>query len=179
MLSMKLPLLLLLAILLTAAADRRVTAGPPKLEGDMAAGEGPSWDPAGYLYFVGQNRISRRALHGEVEVYRETEGPNGSLVDPEGRLLVTEAGGRRVTRTERNGAVTVLADRYEGKRFNSPNDLALDSKGRVYFTDPRYGRRDTMELPVEGVYRIDAPQSVTRILGPPDVDRPNGILVSP
>ena len=65
---------------------------------------------------------------------------------PKGRLLVAEAGARRVTRTERDGTITVLADRYEGKRFNSPNDLALDSKGRVYFTDPRYGRRDTMEM---------------------------------
>ncbi len=174
------PALLAMALLPAIAASRRATAGPPKLEGDMAANEGPSWDPAGYLYFVGGNRISRRALNGAVEIYRDNVGgPNGSLVDPEGRLLVTEAGARRVTRTERNGAITVLAERYEGKRFNSPNDLALDSRGRVYFTDPRYGRRDTMEMQVEGVYRIDAPQLVTRILGAPDVDRPNGILVSP
>jgi gluconolactonase len=174
----------LLLLLLSAApgdgADRRVTAGPPKLEGEMAAGEGPSWDPAGYLYFVGQERISRRSINGKVEIYRDhVAGPNGSLVDPEGRLLVTEAGARRVTRTERDGSITVLAERYEGKRFNSPNDLALDSKGRIYFTDPRYGRRDTMEMQIEGVYRIEGPQSVTRILGAPDIDRPNGILVSP
>ena len=73
------------------------------------------------------------------EVVRETQGPNGSLVDPEGRLIVTEAGARRVTRTEADGSVTVLAETYEGKRLNSPNDLALDSRGRIYFTDPRYG----------------------------------------
>jgi gluconolactonase len=174
--------LLALLLLITPgfAAERRATTGAPKLEGDMMAGEGPSWDPAGYLYFVGGNRISRLALNGKPEVFREpVGGPNGSLVDPEGRLLVTEAGARRVTRTERDGTITVLADRYEGKRFNSPNDLALDSKGRVYFTDPRYGRRDTMEMTIEGVYRIDAPGKVSLILAAPDIDRPNGILVSP
>ena len=175
-----LPVGFVLLLFTAGAAERRVTAGAPKLEGEMSAGEGPSWDPAGYLYFVGDDRISRRTLDGKVEIYRDkVGGPNGSLVDPEGRLLVTEAGARRVTRTERNGDVTVLAERYEGKRFNSPNDLALDSRGRIYFTDPRYGNRNSMEMQVEGVYRIDGPQAVTRILGRPDVDRPNGILVSP
>jgi gluconolactonase len=173
-------LLFVVSMLPADAAGRRITVSAPKLEGDVGAGEGPSWDPAGYLYFVGQNRISRRTPDGKVEVYRDNAGgPNGSLVDPEGRLLVTEATARRVTRTERDGTITVLAERYEGKRFNSPNDLAIDSKGRVYFTDPRYGRRDSMEMQVEGVYRIDGPQTVTRILEAPAVDRPNGILVSP
>jgi gluconolactonase len=89
-----------------------------------------------------------------------------------------------VIRIERDGSVTVLADNYEGKKFNSPNDVSIDSQGRLYFTDPRYGRRDTMEIldgngkQVEGVYRIDAPGKVTRIIGS-EVERPNGILVSP
>ena len=65
-----------------------------------------------------------------------------------------ESGRRRVTRLEPNGELTVLADNYEGKRFNSPNDLAIDKQGRIYFSDPRYGRRDDMEVP-EAVYRID------------------------
>ena len=174
---------LLFALLLTlplSPAGRRVTAGPPKLEGEMAAEEGPSWDPAGYLYFVGSNRVSRLPLNGKPEIVRDpVPGANGTLLDPEGRLLVAEAGARRVTRTDHSGAVAVLANRYQGKRLNSPNDLALDSKGRIYFTDPRYGKRDSMELSEEGVYRIDTPQQVTRILAAPDVDRPNGILVSP
>jgi gluconolactonase len=171
----------LLALTLPALAADRVTTGPPKLEADnVSAGEGPSWGPDGYLYFVGGNRISRWKPGGAVEIFRDNVGgPNGSVFDREGRLLVTEAGARRVTRTERDGTITVLAERYEGKRFNSPNDLAIDSKGRIYFTDPRYGRRDTMELPFEAVYRIDAPGQVTRILAAPDIDRPNGILVSP
>jgi gluconolactonase len=170
----------ILFLLLTSTLPaQKVTVSPPKLEGDMNAGEGPSWHPDGWLYFVGNNRISRWKPGGTAEVVRETQGPNGSLVDPQGRLLVTEAGARRVTRTERDGSLTVLAETYEGKRFNSPNDLALDSRGRIYFTDPRYGRRDSMEMTVEGVYRIDAPGKVARILGADDVDRPNGILVSP
>jgi gluconolactonase len=169
--------LLLLALPLLAAGP--VTTGPPKLEGEMAAGEGPSWDPAGYLYFVGANRITRRDAAGKVEVYRAPAGgANGTLIDPERRLLVCEALARRVTRTERDGSITVLAARYEGKRFNSPNDLSIDSRGRIYFTDPRYGNRDNMEMRVEGVYRIDAPGKVTRIIAG-EVDRPNGILVSP
>ncbi len=170
--------ILLLPIL--HAADSRVTTGPPKLEGEMAAGEGPAWDPAARcLYFVGQNRITRWLPGARPETFREVDGPNGLLIDFQGRLIVAEAGGRRVTRTERDNSIVVLAESYEGKRLNSPNDLAIDSRGRVYFTDPRYGRRDTMELAVEGVYRIDAPGQIVRILGAPPVQRPNGILVSP
>ena len=88
-----------------------------------------------------------------------------------------------MTRTEKDGTLTVLADNYEGRKLNSPNDLSIDSKGRIYFTDPRYGRMDTMEIKdeagqlVEGVYRIDAPGKITRILTH-EVERPNGILVS-
>jgi gluconolactonase len=170
---------LLLAPIL-AAADNPATAGPPKLEADNAgAGEGPSWDPSGWLYFSGQNRISRWRPGGPLEVVREGAGTNGTLRDPQGRLVTNESGARRVTRTELDGSIVVLADNYEGKRFNSPNDLAIDSRGRIYFTDPRYGRRDTMEMTVEGVYRIDAPGKVVRILGTPELERPNGILVSP
>lgn len=156
-----------------------LTAGAPRFEGDFAAGEGPSWDPKGYLYFVGRNRISRLTPQGKVEVFREPAGgANGTLIDPQGRLVVTEAGARRVTRTEADGSITVLADSYQGKRFNSPNDLTMDSKGRIYFSDPRYGKRETMEMSEEGVYRIDAPGKVTRVLGK-EVDRANGVLVSP
>ncbi|HUS36124.1 MAG TPA: SMP-30/gluconolactonase/LRE family protein, partial [Verrucomicrobiae bacterium] len=70
-----------------------------------------------------------------------------------------------------------LADSFEGKKFNSPNDLTIDSKGRIYFTDPRYGKRDTMEMKEEAVYRINGPGKVVRIIT--ELERPNGILVSP
>jgi gluconolactonase len=152
--------------------------------GNVGAGEGPAWHPSRNLYFTGGNRISRRDSTGQTSIFREPSGgANGLLFDLQGRLVVCEAGNRRVTRTESDGKITVLTEQYEGKKFNSPNDLTLDSKGRIYFTDPRYGKRDTMEIRdargelVEGVYRIDAPGQVTRIITH-ETSRPNGILVS-
>jgi sugar lactone lactonase YvrE len=149
------------------------------------AGEGPAWHaPSQSLYFVGDNRITRFDSNGTSQVFREPSGgANGLLFDRQGRLVACEASSRRVTRTELDGTITVLADRYTGKRFNSPNDLTIDSKGRIYFTDPRYGSRDTMEMRdaggrlIEGVYRIDAPGKVQRILGL-ELERPNGVLIS-
>jgi gluconolactonase len=172
------------------AAAEKITTGPPKLVVDAGAQEGPSWDPAGWLYFVGRNQVSRLDLHGgamqgKVDVFLDkVANPNTSVVDTQGRVLVCEAAGRRVTRTGKDGVTEVLADNYEGKKLNSPNDISLDSKGRIYFTDPRYGRMDDLEIKdsdgkfIEGVYRIDAPGKVTRILTH-EVERPNGLLVSP
>ena len=150
----------------------------PKQLLSSGAGEGPAWKPGEGLFFSGGGKITRYGMDGQVTVFREASGgSNGLLWDPAGRLIVCEAGNRRVTRTELDGRITVLADNFEGKKFNSPNDLTLDSKGRIYFSDPRYGKRDTMELK-EAVYRIDAPGKVTRVLAE-EVDRPNGIFVSP
>ena len=152
--------------------------------GDIDAREGPVWHPRGVLYFTGNNRITQRDTAGNVSVYREDAGANGLLVDHQGRLLVCESRARRVTRTEQDGGTTVLAEGYDGMRFNSPNDLTMDSKGRIYFSDPRYGSRSGMEMHdhagrlVEGVYRIDAPGQVVRAIAH-EVDRPNGLLVSP
>ena len=192
-----------------AAENSPIARGEkPKQLNTTRAGEGPAWHaPSFDLYFTGGDRITRFDATGASHVFREPSGgANGLLFDHQGRLVVCEAANRRVTRTEADGAITVLADSYpltrpsgtpspsEGKRnrvrgsrrmkFNSPNDLTIDSKGRIYFTDPRYGPRDTMELRdekgnlVEGVYRIDAPGKVQRITGT-GVERPNGIIVSP
>jgi gluconolactonase len=88
-------------------------------------------------------------------------------------------GGRRVTRTDlTTNSYVVLTDRFAGQRYNSPNDICVDGHGRVYFTDPRYGDRSDMEMDIEGVYRIDRDSRVTRILGQPAVQRPNGIAVT-
>lgn len=150
----------------------------------QGAGEGPAWHPDGYLLASGDGHIRKHAPGGGVETYREGAGSNGLLLEPDFRLVVCESSRRRVTRIERDGTVTVLADQYEGRRFNTPNDLTRDSKGRIYFSDPRYGPRDDMELRdaqgrlVEGVYRIDAPGRVVRVLAG-EVERPNGLLVSP
>lgn len=166
------------------AAAEKVTTGPPTLVAETGAREGPSWDPFnGILYFVFGNNVNRLNKQGQVEAFRtDATSAGASLVDPQGRVLACE--GRRVTRMEKDGTLTILADNYEGSKLNSPNDLALDSKGRIYFTDPRYGRRDTMEIKdssgqlVEGVYRIDAPGRITRIITH-EVDRPTGFLSRP
>jgi len=150
------------------------------------AGEGPAWSASSRsLYFTGGNRITRLDADGTPHVFREpSRGANGLLFDQQGRLAVCEAANRRVTRTEADGRITVLANSYQGMKFNSPNDLTVDSKGRIYFSDPRYGPRDTMEMRdadgklVEGVYRIDAPGEVERVITH-EVERPNGLLVSP
>lgn len=171
-----------LSVILIAAA---LVASPPIDHGKIGAGEGPAWHPDRYLLFTGGGRITKRDRSGKVSVFREDAGgANGLLFDHDGRLIVCEASRRRVTRTERDGTITVLADNYRGSRFNTPNDLTIDSRGRIYFTDPRYGSRANMEMRdengriVEGVYRIDAPGKVTRVIAH-EVDRPNGILVAP
>jgi gluconolactonase len=154
--------------------------------GLIGAGEGPAWKD-GSLYFTDGRHINRMDERGRTTVFRDeahAHAANGLMFDRQGRLIACESKARRVTRTERNGTITVLADRYRARRFNSPNDLTMDSKGRIYFTDPRYGPRTDMEIRdeqgrlLEGVYRIDAPRNVTRV-AVQGIERPNGILVSP
>jgi gluconolactonase len=161
-----------------------------KIEGAVAFTEGPAWHPSGNVYFteIVGNRIMRRDPNGVMHVYRQPSGrANGLAFDRQGRLIACEGGGeggnRRVTRTEANGTITVLADRYQGKRFNSPNDLVVDSNNRIFFSDPRYGDRSDLEMvddsgrPIEGVYRIDDDGQVTRIIAH-QVARPNGLAVT-
>ena len=149
---------------------------------------GPAVDADGTVYFsdIANNRIMRLAPDGLLSVFREPSGrTNGQAFDREGRLLHCEGaefgpgGARRITRSVlQTGEYVVLTDRYEGRRYNSPNDLCVDGRGRIYFTDPRYGDRSDMEMDIEGVYRIDPDGSVTRILQQPQIDRPNGIAVT-
>jgi outer membrane protein assembly factor BamB len=148
------------------------------------AGEGPAWHPEQGLFFSGHQGISRLAPDGTVHVFRERAGSNGLLFDRQSRLLTCEPVARRVTRSDlATGELTVLAEQYAGQRFNSPNDITLDSQGRIYFSDPVYGPRDGIDMrdadgrEVEGVYRIDPDGQVTRIITH-EVDRPNGLVVS-
>jgi arylsulfatase A len=155
----------------------------PRLLQKEGAGEGPAWHPELGLLTSGGVHIYRRSRDGEVSIYRRDTGSNGLLFDHQGRLVMCEAANRRVTRIEKDGRLTILADRYDGKRFNQPNDLAIDSLGRLYFSDPCYGDRGGMELvdergrKVEGVYRIDPDGKVTRVIAF-EVERPNGLVVS-
>lgn len=148
-----------------------------------SAGEGPAWHPKlGVLTSGGDGSIHRYALDGTTSIFRKNAGTNGLLFDAKGRLIACEPVERRVTRTELDGTITVLTDRYDGKRYNQPNDVTVDADGRIYFSDPRYGDRKGMEQKedgkiVEGVYRIDLDGKVTRVIGH-EVERANGVLVS-
>lgn len=175
------------------AAVSILQSGELKIEGKVAFVEGPAWSPDGNVFFtdVENSRIMRRDPSGKVHVFRQPSGrANGLFLDDQGRLHACEGhregGNRRVTRTELDGQITVLTDRFEGKRYNSPNDLVLDSKGRIYFTDPRYGgygppddveQFDKDGKAIEGVYRIDPDGSVARVITH-EVQRPNGIAIS-
>jgi gluconolactonase len=149
--------------------------------------EGPAWDGKTLLFSdIPTNRILRYdPTAGKTSVYREgTHEGNGLMLDANGRLYGCQggSGGRRVVRYEADGGVTVVADRFEGKRLNSPNDLAFDARGRLWFTDPRYGDfRDDMELDHESVFRADplpgGGWSLHRVTF--DTTRPNGLLISP
>jgi gluconolactonase len=171
---------------LTVQAEDAILApgGQPMLLAETGAGEGPAWHPKLGLLTSGGGHIMRRDLEGKQSIYRRNAGSNGLLFDRQGRLVICEAASRRVTRLENDGRLTVLADQYEGKRFNQPNDLTMDSQGRVYFSDPKYGERESMEMldadgkKIEGVYRIDPDGTVKRIITH-EVDRPNGLVITP
>jgi gluconolactonase len=145
--------------------------------------EGPAPGRGGKVLFsdIGNRILEYDPATGKVSVFREPSGKsNGLMFDAVGRLVACEGAGpggnRRVSITEHDGTVRVLADRFEGKRFNSPNDLAIAPDGRVYFTDPRYGGDDPRELDFEGVFVVDS--GGTARVATREVEKPNGILVS-
>ncbi len=152
--------------------------------------EGPAWFAAGrYLVFsdIPNNRMMRYdECSGHVSVFRQpTNYSNGNTTDREGRLVTCEHLGRRVSRTEHDGTVTVLADRFKGKRFNSPNDVVVKSDGSIWFTDPSYGilsdyegKKSESEIGACNVYRID-PQSGDVTIVADDFVKPNGLAFSP
>jgi gluconolactonase len=151
--------------------------------GGGAGGEGPAWNPRLGVLTSGNGHICQLDPSGRSRIFRKGAATNGLLFDRNGRLLACEPGQRRITRTEPDGKITVLTDRYQGQRYNQPNDLTLDARGRIYFSDPRYGPTagkdivDEQGRIIEGVYRIDPDGKVTRVIGR-EVERPNGVLVS-
>ncbi|WP_162820518.1 SMP-30/gluconolactonase/LRE family protein, partial [Microvirga calopogonii] len=152
--------------------------------------EGPAYFPAG-RYVVWSDIPNDRMMRfdetsGTVSVFRHPAGySNGNTVDRQGRLVTCEHGNRRVTRTEHDGSITVLASQYQGKRLNSPNDVVVKSDGSIWFTDPAYGidsdyegHKAESEIGACHVYRIDPQTGDVRIVGD-DFVRPNGIAFSP
>ncbi|MCP4538095.1 MAG: SMP-30/gluconolactonase/LRE family protein [Chloroflexi bacterium] len=154
---------------------------PERLATGFQFTEGPVWIEEGYLLFsdIPASRIHKWSPNGRVEVWREPSGePNGLTLDRQNRLIACEHKNRRVSRTEADETVVTLADRYQGKQLNSPNDVVVKSDGTIYFTDPPYGiRPEEREQPCNGVYRI-LPDDTLELLAD-DFDRPNGLAFSP
>jgi len=170
--------------LIGVAVPRLAAAQQPEVATAVAFTEGPTVDRDGNVYFSEMvwQRIMKLSANGELSTFREhSNNANGLLIDPQGRLVACEGAesqrtGRlvkfkpQITRTDvRTGKVEVLADNYRGTPFVGPNDVTIDGKGRLYFTDLTGG----------AVYRIDGPGQLARILAAPDIQRPNGIQISP
>lgn len=157
------------------------TAKLEKVARDFQFLEGPIWHPDGFLLFsdIPANTIYKFASNGKVEIFRRPSGKaNGNTLDKQNRLITAEHENRRVSRTEKDGKVIALADRYEGKKLNSPNDLVVKSDGSIYFTDPPYGiNKEQEELGFYGVYRLAADGKLTLLVK--DLVLPNGIAFSP
>lgn len=165
------------------------TAAVERLATGFRWAEGPVWFGDGrYLLWsdIPNNRIMRWDEEtGVVGIFRKpSDHANGNTRDRQGRLVTCEHGTRRVTRTEHDGRITVLADRFDGKPLNSPNDVIVKSDDSIWFTDPEFGilghyegHKATMELPTN-VYRVDGKTgAVTVVVG--DIPRPNGLCFSP
>jgi gluconolactonase len=177
------------------ALDALIDSNTPveKVAGDLGFLEGPLWMQDGYLLFsdLFKNTVWKLVPGGKPEAFLEKAGWDqpeapkiqhfgapGLVLDAQGRLILCQQGNRQVIRLEKDGKRTVLADRYDGKRLNGPNDLVRAKNGDIYFTDPPYGlpRRNEAELPFCGVYRL---RDGKLELMSKDLSVPNGIAFSP
>jgi gluconolactonase len=162
-------------------ADARIE----KLATDMKFLEGPVWsaEDGGFLLFsdIPSNHINRWDDQHGLKIFRaKSNNANGNTRDLQGRLISCEHQTRRVTRTEKDGTITVLADKFEGHRFNSPNDVVVKSDGSIWFTDPPYGtpKGEQKELDKNYVFRLDPKtKEIKPIIS--DCDMPNGLAFSP
>jgi gluconolactonase len=170
----------LLALTFTCLAQDFSKLAIEKVAGGFTFTEGPVWSRDNYLLFsdVPENKIWRLSNEGK-SAYREaSNGANGNTFDVQGRLYSCESKSRRVTRTDKKGAVEVLADRFEGKRLNAPNDIVVRKDGNIYFTDPAFGAQaDSRELDFYGIYHIP-PKGPLELIAKTE-GRPNGIALSP
>jgi gluconolactonase len=184
------------------SAKPKVSFGPsgfPAFAGTMAVervatgfrwAEGPVYFPAGrYVLFsdIPNNRIMRFSEDdGHLSIFRQPSmNSNGNTIDREGRLITCEHSGRRVTRTELDGSITIIADKYNGKKLNSPNDAVVASDGSIWFTDPAYGiggfyegLKAEPEQEKHNVYRVDPKSGEVKVVVD-DFVEPNGIAFSP
>jgi gluconolactonase len=143
--------------------------------------EGPVWDPDGFLYVSDEelNKIFRVYLDGRKEVLISLDDPDGNTYDQQHRLVDCASVLRAIIRISSDGKYTILADRFEEKKFNSPNDVVLGPDGALYFTDPTLDlpKGETQELAYQGVFRLDAGGKVTLLTK--ELSQPNGLAFSP
>ncbi len=179
-------IIIVLAGAVTVFADEKqslVKAGAKvqKLTGGFIFTEGPASDSKGNIYFTDilNNKIHIWSINEKLSAFREnSDGANGLFFDKKGNLIACEGGGRKLVSIDPNGKVTVLAEKYNDKKFNSLNDLWIAPEGGIYFTDPRYGNRDGMEQDGEHVYYLSADhKKIIRVID--DMVRPNGLVGTP
>ena len=143
--------------------------------------EGPVWSPEGWLLLcdVPTDRIMKFVPGEGLQVFREdSHGATGNALDSQGRVYTCESRTRRVTRTDKKGKIEILAEKFEGKRLNAPNDITVRHDNHVYFTDPAFGSQmDARELSFFGVYHI-TPKGELEVVAKPK-GRPNGIALAP
>jgi gluconolactonase len=152
-----------------------------KVAGNMNFTEGPAWITDHLIFSdIPANELKRWSEKDGVSTFRSpSENTNGNTVDREGRLISCQHTARRVIRTEPDGSITVLADQYQGKKLNSPNDAVVKSDGTIYFTDPTYGiDRKLKEQPHNHVFRLN-PETKELTAVATDFDQPNGLCFSP
>ena len=152
-----------------------------KLAGNMTFTEGPAWIPAKKLLVFSDIPSSKLMQWREgdgLSVFRPSEHSNGNILDLEGRLISCQHSARNLVRTENDGSITVLADKFDGKRFNSPNDVAVRSDGTLWFTDPPWGLTGPAELPGHWVFKLDPKTGKVEPVVK-DLAMPNGINFSP
>lgn len=159
------------------SADAKVE----KLGGEMKFTEGPVWIPSKKMVVfsdIPNSVLMEWTKKGGLKEHRKVEQANGNLLDLQGNLLSCQHGGRNVIKTDESGKVTVLADKFDGKKLNSPNDLAIRSNGEIWFTDPSYGLRgEAGEIDGRWVYRLTPDGEVSVLYKGHDM--PNGIAFSP
>lgn len=192
----------LFVVALQASAQNPIVPPDAKLEkifdGGLVLTEGVASAPDGTIYFsdITFTHVSKEAKKpieaGHIwkfdpktkttTIFRSPSGmSNGIKFDAEGNMIVAEGadfGGRRVVKTDmKTGKSYIIAGLYQGRPFNSPNDIAIDEKGRIYFSDPRYLGHEPIDQPVQAVYRIDPDGKIQRVIT--DAGKPNGVCVSP
>lgn len=181
---LQLLIVLFAACTVVADDDRQLVAKGAKVEklaGGMKFTEGPVWLPSEKkLVFsdIPNSKLMQWSEADGLSVYRDSEQANGNILDLQGRIISCQHKARNVIRIEADGSTTLLADRFDGKRFNSPNDVAIRSDGTLWFTDPPWGLTGSHEIPGHWVYKLEPKTGRVEVVHK-YLAMPNGIVFSP